>query len=57
MRNYNAKSVEEFGFKASRRGFFVEWQEMTSSIHRKSDVSYDKAAEIAYYKLKLLGSE
>jgi hypothetical protein len=57
MRDYNAKIVEEFGFKASKKGFFVEWQEMTSSIHKKNNISYDKAAEIAYYKLKLLGSE
>ena len=57
MRDYNAKSVEEFGFKANKKGFFVEWQEMTSSIHKTDNISYNKAAEIAYYKLKLLGSE
>jgi hypothetical protein len=57
MKDYNAKIVEEFGFKASKKGFFMEWQEMTSSVHKKNNISYDKAAELAYYKLKLLGSE
>lgn len=57
MKDYNAKIVEEFGFKASKKGFFMEWQEMTSSVYRKNNISYDKAAEIAYYKLKLEGSE
>ena len=57
MKDYNAKFVEELGFKAYQKGFFTEWRNMTSSIYKSEDVSYDLAAEKAYNLIKLNGSK
>lgn len=57
MKDFNGKLVEELGFKAYKKGFFKEWQNMTSSIHKNQDIKYDIAAEKAYNILKLQGSE
>lgn len=57
MKQFNAKIYEEWGYKASRKGFFKEWQEMTSSISRTENLPRDEAAEVAYKTLKLQGSE
>jgi len=57
MKEFNAKVVEEYGFKASRKGFFKQWQQLTSSIKEMEDIGFDDAAERAYKQLKLQGSE
>jgi len=57
MKEFNAKVVEELGYKAYRKGFFKEWQAMTSSISKSEDLAYDEAAVKAYKTLKLQGSE
>jgi hypothetical protein len=57
MKDYNAKFVEELGFKAHQKGFFTEWQSMTSSIYESEGVNYDIAAEKAYNLIKLNGSK
>jgi len=57
MKEFNAKVVEELGYKAYRKGFFKEWQAMTSSISKSEDLAYDEAAAKAYKTLKLQGSE
>lgn len=49
--------VEEFGLKASKKGFFKEWQSLTSSIAEESDLPLHEAAEMAYKELKTQGSE
>ncbi|MDA7616905.1 hypothetical protein N8579_00850 [bacterium] len=56
MKDFNAKIYEEYGFMASRNGFFKEWQIMTSSIAQKKDVLLDVAAEQAYASLLIQGS-
>lgn len=57
MEVFNAKTVEEFGYKAHRGGFFKEWQKKTSSISGIESVGLDIASEKAYNILKLEGSE
>jgi hypothetical protein len=57
MKEFNAKVVEEYGFKASRKGFFKQWQQLTSSIKEIEGISFDDAAQKAYKQLKLQGSE
>jgi hypothetical protein len=57
MKQFNAKVVEEFAHKANRKGFFKEWQQMTSSIKENEDLPLDDAAEEAYKRLKFQGSE
>ena len=57
MKQFNAKVVEEFAYKANKKGFFKEWQQMTSSIRESEDLPLDDAAEKAYKQLKLQGSE
>ncbi len=56
MKDFNAKIYEEFGFMASRNGFFKEWQSMTSSIAQEKDILLDLAAEQAYETLLTQGS-
>ena len=57
MKDFNSKTVEKYGFKAYRKGFFTEWQILTSSINENKDLGYDEAAREAYQHLKLQGSE
>lgn len=57
MKDFNAKLYEEIGYKAYHKGFFKEWQAMTSSIHRNEELALDEAAYKAYKLLKLEGSE
>ena len=57
MKEFNAKVVEKYGFKAYRKGFFKQWQQLTSSIKEMEDIGFDDAAERAYKQLKLQGSE
>ena len=58
MDAFDVYLVEKYAYKADRNGFFREWQELTSSLyHDNDDLKYDDAAEMAYKKLKLQGSE
>ena len=57
MGDINGKVVEEFGFKAHNKGFFPQWQKMTSSMYESEEITYEIAAERAYNILKLQGSE
>lgn len=57
MKEFSAKVVEEWAYKAYHKGFFPEWQKMTSSIAKEENIAYDDAAEKAYKTLKLMGSE
>lgn len=57
MKPFIGHVVEEFGIKASKKGFFKEWQSLTSSIKEADDLPLHEAAEIAYKKLKTQGSE
>lgn len=54
---FNANIVEEFGHKAHHKGFFSEWQQLSSSIRESEDILLCEAAEKAYKQLKLQGSE
>lgn len=44
--------LEEFGFKANAKGFFTEWQEVMSTIHKEHLIPIHKAGELAYEQLK-----
>jgi hypothetical protein len=57
MKQFSANVVEEFAYKAYHKGFFKEWQQMTSSIKEAEDLPLDEAAEKAYKHLKLQGSD
>lgn len=58
MEAFDVYLVEKYAHKAYRKGFFKEWQELTSSIHQSNeDLKYDDAAEQAYNQLNLQGSE
>jgi len=54
---FNANVVEELGWKAYQKGFFSEWQQLSSSIKEAEDILLCEAAERAYQQLKLQGSE
>lgn len=49
--NIDVNLIEEFGFKASQKGFFKEWQSMSSSISKEEGIQLCNAAEMAYLKL------
>jgi hypothetical protein len=49
--------VEQFGIKAEKKGFFKQWQSLTSSIKEAEDLPLHEAAEMAYKQLKTQGSE
>jgi len=57
MKDFNSKVYEEWGYEAYNKGFFKEWQDMTSSIAKEKKLPLDEAAEKAYQTLKLIGSE
>lgn len=57
MGQFNANIVERYGFKASQRGFFKKWQQLSSSIKESEDIMLCEAAEKAYNQIKLQGSE
>lgn len=58
MDAFDVYLVEKYAYKANKKGFFREWQELTSSLyHENDDFKYDDAAREAYKQLKLQGSE
>lgn len=53
---FDAKLFEEIGLKASKRGFFDQWQSLTASIKETEEISLCDAGYKAYNQLKLQGS-
>jgi len=47
----NGKMIEEFGFKAAKKGFFKQWQHLSISLKNKDAISFEKASEVAYHQL------
>ncbi|MDO6597920.1 hypothetical protein Q4512_13420 [Oceanihabitans sp. 2_MG-2023] len=47
----NGKIIEEFGFKASKMGFFQEWQSLVDVLKKEKDISVNEASEIAFQRL------
>ena len=50
---FDAKLFEEYGYKAHHKGFFAEWQAMTSSLSKEKELPLDEAAKRAYEQLKI----
>lgn len=53
---FDSKLFEEIGIKAFERGFFDQWQSLTSSIKETEDISLCDAGYKAYNQLKVQGS-
>ncbi|MDO7172438.1 hypothetical protein [Mariniflexile sp. AS56] len=45
------KSIEELGFKASKKGFFMEWKSLTDEFKIGDKISLNEASELAFNKL------
>lgn len=56
MGRFDADLYEEIGFKASNKGFFGQWQQLSASIKEVEDISLCEAGCKAYNQLKLQGS-
>lgn len=56
MTQFDANLYERTGYKAARKGWFVEWQQLSSSIKDEEDILLCEAGVIAYKQLKLQGS-
>lgn len=48
----NGKYIEELGFKAKNKGFFSEWQILTSELIKVNGLTLDEAAEKALKNLE-----
>ena len=57
MKDFNSKTVEKYGFKAHRKGFFKELEVLNLSNKENQDLSFDEGSKEAYKHLKLQGSE
>ena len=53
---FDAKLYEEIGLKAHQKGFFKEWQQLSSSIKQVEELPLCEAGYRAYKQLKLQGS-
>ena len=56
MVKFDTKLYEEIGYKAAKKGFFREWQSLTSSIKETEEISLCDAGYKAYEQLKVQGS-
>jgi len=56
MVNFDVKLYEELGWKASQRGFFNKWQQLSSSIKEVEEIPLCQAGYKAYKQLKMQGS-
>jgi len=56
MVQFDTKLYEEIGYKAAKKGFFREWQSLTSSIKETEEISLCDAGYKAYKQLKVQGS-
>jgi len=56
MVGFDIKLYEEMGLKAAEKGFFREWQDLSSSIKEAEELPLCEAGYKAYQQLKLQGS-
>lgn len=56
MTQFDANLYERTGYKAAKEGWFVKWQQLSSSIKDKEDILLCEAGVMAYKQLKLQGS-
>ena len=56
MVKFDTKLYEEIGYKAAKKGFFREWQSLTSSIKEEEELPLCEAGYKAYQQLKVQGS-
>jgi len=56
MIDFDAKLYEEIGLKAAKKGFFGEWQSLSSSIKEAEELPLCEAGYRAYQQLKVQGS-
>lgn len=56
MIDFDVKLYEEMGLKAAKKGFFREWQSLTSSIKEAEELPLCEAGYRAYQQLKVQGS-
>ena len=56
MVKFDTKLYEEIGYKAAKKGFFREWQSLTSSIKEEEELPLCEAGYRAYQQLKIQGS-
>lgn len=47
----NGRQLEELGFKAEKKGFFVQWQTLTIKLSQEKEMTLNEAAEIAFREL------
>ena len=47
----NGNQLEELGFKAEKKGMFLQWQTLTIKLSQENNLTLNEAAEIAFDKL------
>jgi hypothetical protein len=47
----NGNQLEELGFKAQKKGFFVQWQALTIKLSQEKKMTLNEAAEFAFREL------
>ncbi len=47
----NGKIIEEYGFEAAEKRFFLEWKSLISVLYKENTIPLDEAAAIAYHQL------
>lgn len=57
MKEVRGKVYEEFGLKAHKKGFFNQWQILSSTLSQSHNLLLHEAAEKAYKQLKFGRSE
>jgi hypothetical protein len=53
---FDVNLYESTGYKAAKKGWFVEWQQLSSSIKEEEEILLCEAGVKAYKQLKLQGS-
>jgi hypothetical protein len=56
MTEFDVNLYERIGYKAAKKGWFVEWQQLSSSIKDEEEILLCEAGVKAYKQLKLQGS-
>jgi len=56
MIEFDADLYEEIGFKASNKGFFNQWRQLSASIKEVEEIPLCEAGSKAYKQLTVQGS-
>ena len=52
MEEIKGHIYEKLGYKAYKKGFFKQWQQLTSLLYKSQNIPLHEASEKAYQQLK-----